>query len=116
MYNPLSIFSTPCMLLVPTTKKFEGVHYKEFEEGEMFFCSFKSYGGTNLKGAEKSSGEILVILDTANIECFYNPNINGTCRIKNLINDGIYEIINEPEDVEQRHKLLKFKVQRLKNG
>lgn len=114
MYNPISVFSTPMQLLIPTYKKVEGVSYKEYIEGPIFFGSFKSYGGTNLKGSQDTNGALLTVIDTANIECFYRPDITSECRIKNLVNNGIYDIINNPEDVECRNKLLKFKVQRLK--
>nr|DAS45612.1 MAG TPA: Vta1-like protein [Caudoviricetes sp.] len=29
---------------------------------------------------------------------------------------AVYDIINEPEDIEQRHKYCKFKVKRVKGG
>ena len=114
MYNPKSIFSTPMRLLIPKYKKVEGVSYKEYEEGPIFFGSFKSYGGTNLKGSEDGNGVLFSVIDTANIECYYRPDITSECRILNLVNNGIYDIIHNPEDVECRNKLLKFKVQRLK--
>lgn len=117
MYRPVSVFSTPLMLLIPEYGEHEGVSYKKYpKEGPIFFGSFKTYGGTNLKGSQKTATEVMTIIDTANIECFYRPDIKAECRIKNLLNDGIYDIINEPEDIEQRRVLLKFKVQRLKGG
>lgn len=117
MYRPVSVFSTPLMILSPTYSNHEGVPYKEYpEEGPIFFGSFKTYGGTNLKGSQQTAAEVMTIIDTANVECFYRPDIKSECRIKNLVNGGIYDIINEPEDVEQRRVLLKFKVQRLKGG
>lgn len=117
MYRPISNFYTPLMLLIPSYTKVEGVSYKEYpNEGPVFFGSFKSYGGTNLKGSQDTNGDILTVIDTANIECFYREDITSECRIKNLINGGLYDIINEPEDVEQRRVLLKFKVQRFKGG
>lgn len=117
MYRSTSIFSTPLMLLIPTYKEHEGVAFKEYpKEGPVFFGSFKTYGGTNLKGSQKTAAEVMTIIDTANIECFYRPDIKAECRIKNLINNNVYDIINEPEDIEQRRVMLKFKVQRLKGG
>lgn len=98
------------------TKKAD-VAFKEYpKEGPVFFGSFKTYGGTNLKGSQKTAAEVMTIIDTANIECFYRPDIKAECRIKNLINNNVYDIINEPEDIEQRRVMLKFKVQRLKGG
>lgn len=115
MYKSTSIPTTPCQLLIPKTTNHAGIVKKEYIESDIFFCIFKSYGGTNLKGAE-SSGDIIKIVDTANCECYYNPNITSSCKIKNLVNNKTYEIINEIEDVECRHMLMKFKVQCIKGG
>ena len=117
MYRPTSIFSTPLMLLIPTYEEHEGVPYKRYpDEGPIFFGSFKTYGGTDLKGSQKTAAEVMTIIDTCNIECFYRPDIKSECRIKNLLTGAIYDIINEPEDIEQRRVLLKFKAQRWKGG
>ena len=76
-----------------------------------FFGSFKTYGGT-----EKTVNGVYSIEDTANIETMYRPDITGVCRIARAEDKAVFDIINEPEDINQRHQFLKFKVKRLKGG
>ena len=99
------------MLLIPTWESVRGVNKKSYPlEGDVFFGNFKSYGGTEI---EKNN--ILVIEDTATIETWFNPDIKSDCAIK--FEDGrVYEIINEPENIENRNQFMKFKVRRLKGG
>lgn len=77
----------------------------------IFFCSFKTYGGT-----EKTVNGVYSIEDTANIETMYRSDITGVCRIARAEDKAVFDIINEPEDINQRHQFLKFKVKRLKGG
>ena len=60
--------------------------------------------------------DIYAIEDTAVIETWYRPDIRSDCRIMLAENGAVYDILNEPEDMEQRHKYCKFKVQRIKGG
>ena len=57
-----------------------------------------------------------VVEDTANIETMYRSDITGVCRIARAEDKAVFDIINEPEDINQRHQFLKFKVKRLKGG
>jgi len=99
------------MLLIPTWECIRGVNKKNYPaEGEVFFGSFKAYGGTEI---EKNN--ILVIEDTAVVEAWFNPDIKSDCAIK-LEDNRIYEIINEPENIENRNQFMKFKVRRLKGS
>lgn len=116
MYRSTSTPTTPMQLLIPNSKNNSGYVTSDYEDGGMFFSVFKSYGGTDLKGAESASGSIIKIIDTANVECCYNPKITSKCMVKNLITGKTYRIINEPEDVEQRHMILKFKVQNIEGA
>ena len=77
----------------------------------LFFGSFKTYGGT-----EKTVNGVYSIEDTANIETMYRSDITGVCRIARAEDKAVFDIINEPEDINQRHQFLKFKVKRLKGG
>ena len=113
-YRPSSPFVTPLMLLIPTYKTVKGVptkKYPEIDEGELIWCSFKTYGGT-----ERATNDVYSIEDTANIETWYRPDIKGDCRIAITDSKAIYEIINEPEDIDQHHQYCKFKVKRIKGG
>lgn len=119
----------PLVLLIPKSiKQVKGVNKKEYPTIEealsvkdqnnnsinLFFGSFKTYGGTENK--EKIINGIYVIEDTANIETWYRPDITSNCRIARANDGAVFEIINEPEDINQRHQFLKFKVRRVKGG
>lgn len=115
----------PLILLIPTYKNVSGVNkpiYPSIEEAlnvkdkkgnsiNLFFGSFKTYGGT-----ERDINGVYSIEDTANIETMYRPDIKANCRIARANDDAIFDIINEPEDINQRHQFLKFKVKRIKGG
>ena len=109
----------PLVLLVPNIKNINGVNKKSYpsikeaikDENNLFFGSFKTYGGT-----EKNINGVYSIEDTANIETWYRPDIQSNCRIARANDNAIFDIINEPEDINQRHQFLKFKVKRLKGG
>ena len=116
----------PLVLLIPgSISKNKGVNQKQYPTVEealsvkdkndkpknLFFGSFKTYGGT-----EKVVNGIYSIEDTANIETWYRPDINSNCRIARANDGAIFDIINEPEDINQRHQFLKFKIKRVKGG
>lgn len=115
----------PLVLLIPTTENVKGVSKKTYPTIEdalskkdennnsinLFFGSFKTYGGT-----ERDVNGVYSIEDTANIETMYRPDIKANCRIARANDGAIFDIINEPEDINQRHQFLKFKVKRVKGG
>lgn len=111
--------SIPLVLLVPNTTIVSGVTKKSFPTLEealrnndnLFFGAFKTYGGT-----ERDVNGVYSIEDTANIETWYRPDIKSNCRIARANDGAIFEIINEPEDINQRHQYLKFKVRRVKGN
>ena len=110
MYRPREPFTTPVQLFNPTYKTVKGVTVKEYpEKGELIFCSFKTYGGT-----ESSVNDQLSVVDTANIETWYRPDITSASMIK--LGAKEYEVMGEPEDIEQRHQFLKFKVRGVQGG
>ncbi|MCQ2978214.1 MAG: head-tail adaptor protein [Clostridia bacterium] len=118
-YKPDLSNMIPLVLLVPTTTTVSGVTKKSFptvaaalqNENNLFFGTFKSYGGT-----ETDTNGVHSIIDTANIETWYRPDIKSDCRIARANDGAIFEIINEPEDINQRHQFLKFKIKRVKGG
>lgn len=114
MFKPVAAqqMTTPCMLLSPVERNVLGVVKKEYEkDGQRFNCNWKSYGGT-----EVINNDVLTIEDTATLVCWYNPLIRANCRVKRLTDGAVYEIVGEPENIEQRNMLLQFKVQRVKGG
>lgn len=106
MYKP-SPFIVAFEILNPTeSKKVNGklVHIYP-ESGHIIYGSFKSFGGT-----ETIINDVLTLIDTANVETFYNPDITSLTRIKKLKDGKIYEILGTPENIEERNMYLKFKV------
>jgi hypothetical protein len=102
------------LLLVPTYAKVSGVNTKTYppiSEGVLFYGNFKTYGGT-----ERDVNGVYSIMDTAHIECWYRPDITSECRIVRASDNAVFDIINEPEDINQRHQFLKFTVRRIKGG
>ena len=115
----------PLVLLIPKISTKKGITNKEYPTVDealaekdkngnsinLFFGSFKTYGGP-----EKTVNGVYSIEDTANIETMYRSDITGVCRIARAEDKAVFDIINEPEDINQRHQFLKFKVKRLKGG
>lgn len=116
----------PLVLLIPkSTTKISGVNKKEYPTVKealavkdkndnpinLFFGSFQTYGGT-----EKTVNGIYSIEDTANISTWYRPDITSNCRIARANDEAIFDIINEPENINMRNQFLKFKIKRVKGG
>lgn len=111
-FKPTLPYTTPIELLIPTYETVKGVRKKIFpDSGERLNCSFKTYGGT-----ERKENDVFSVLDTANIETWYRPDIKSDCAIKVLSTGAIYEIIGEPENINMRNQFCKFKAQRIKGG
>lgn len=111
MYKPKQPFNVPAQLLISSTEKINGVVKKIFVEDNIFFCSAKSFGGT-----EKVINDKYVIEDTIEIETWFNPKITNECRVKLLDDNSEWEIINSPENIDRRNQFLKFKIKSVKGG
>jgi len=110
MYKPQIDSTIALQLLQPTYTNNLGVSTKTYSQnGDVFYGSFKTYGGT-----EKTTNDVYSIEDTAIIECWYNPDIKSDCRVKVCQTGAVYDIINEPENINMRNQYLKFKVKRIK--
>ena len=124
-YRPTIDSPIPLVLLTPVHEKARGVikkNYKTIEEAlaeldgkgnciNLFFGSFKTYGGT-----EEVINGVYSITDTAIIETWYRPDIKANCRIARANDKAIFDIINEPENINMRNQFLKLKVKRVKGG
>ena len=109
-YRPAEPFSTAVELLnVTGTEDIQGVDVDKYEAVGIIMCSFKTFGGT-----ESNINGVLTVADTANIETWYRPDITSASKIK--LGTKVYEVIGEPEDIEQRHQYLMFKVRGVKGG
>lgn len=105
-FKPSFPYSTAVELLIPTYTTQKGVQIKIFPiKGIQINCSFKTYGGT-----ETTTNDVYTVVDTANVETWYRPDIKPDCRIKVLETGDIYEIIGKPENINMRNQFIKFKV------
>lgn len=100
---------TPMQIQIPKSETILGVQKKTYVDDEIITANFKTYGGT-----ESVSNDILSVIDTAQITCWYNPKITSDCRLKRLPDGAIFEVIGEPENLEMRYQILYFKVRRVK--
>lgn len=118
-YKPSFPFNVPFVLLTPTYTTVSGVSKKTFPTLEValqnsdniFYGNFKTYGGT-----ERDVNGVYSIEDTGNVETWFRPDIESDCRIARAVGGAVYEIINEPEDINLMHQFLKFKIRRIKGG
>ena len=108
-YRPSEPFTTMVELYNPTYTTVKGVSVKTWAKIDSLNCSFKTYGGT-----ESTSNDVLTVIDTANIETWYRPDITSASQIR--LGNEIYEVTGKPEDIEQRHQFIKFKVRGVKGG
>lgn len=108
-YRPSEPFTTTLELLNPVYETVKGTPVKKFENVGFINCSFKTYGGT-----ESVVNDVYSLIDTANVKTWYRPDITANSRV--ILGSKVYEIIGEPEDINQRHKYLKFKVRSVRGG
>lgn len=111
MYRPAQPFNVAAQILTATTRKVNGINQKTFVDGDTFFCSARSFGGT-----ERVINNVYVVEDTMQIETYYRPDITADCHIKLLDDLSEWEIISDPENIERRNQFLVFKVKRVKGG
>lgn len=110
-YKPAAPFSVAMRLLVPVTVKQLGVVKKTFstpEDSEMFWGSFRTFGGT-----ENMKDNVITTIDTAVIDTWYRPAITAACQIYLCETGEVYDIISTPEDINFRHQYMQFKVQKV---
>ena len=114
MFKPELNNLIPLKLLIPTGSRSYGVRgktYPDVSHGVLFYGTFQTFGGT-----EKRDNGVYSIEDTAIIKCVYRPDIKSDCRVVNAITGAVYEIINEPENLNMQNKYRQFKVRRVKGG
>lgn len=108
MPNEIKELHTPIRLLTPIYKTVSGKTkktYPSIESGELIYCNWKTYGGT-----ESVVNGVLTIIDTADIVTYYRPDIKSDCRVVLLSDNSVYEILGRPENIGQRNIYMKFKV------
>ena len=103
-------FTVAMRLRTPTETNKQGVAsktYSALKDSPLFYGSFRTFGGT-----EGVSNDGLTLIDTATINCWYDPMIKADCRVYIEETAAEYEIIGQPEDIGMRHQYLVFKVRR----
>lgn len=104
-FMPQLPFNVPAMHLKRSVIKVNGVNQEQFTAGATFYCSAKSYGGT-----EKVVNGVYVIEDTWNIDTWYNSVFGKGDRIRFLDDGQTFEIIATPENINRRGQYMRFKV------
>lgn len=104
-YQPQVPFNVPAMHLKRSVKKVNGVNQETFAEKSMFYCSAKSYGGT-----ERTVNDVYVIEDTWQIDTWFNPVFSKGDKIRFLDDNSEYEILASPENINRRGQYMRFKV------
>ena len=98
-------FDIPALHLKRTLTKINGVNQENFTEAEKpFFCSAKSYGGT-----EKVVNGVVVIEDTWIVDAYYNPTFSKGDKIRFLDDNSEFEILASPENINRRGQYMRFK-------
>jgi len=111
-YKPQMPFTVPFKILTPTLTTIKGTRTKIFTESEtVYFCSFRTFGGT-----EMTENGVYSVVDTAIIDTWFTDQITADCRIHNLQNGQVYEVIGTPENINMRNQYLKFRVRAIKGG
>jgi hypothetical protein len=111
-YKPSSPFTVAMKLLIPEWVVVKGVRKKIFPEPEtvnqVFFGSFKTYGGT-----EGWNNDVYMVEDTATIDAWYDPNVTADCRIYLCGTGETWDIVGRPENIDMRNQYLQIKVKRV---
>ena len=107
-YQPQVPFNVPCEHLKRTITKVNGANKPTFTKKGMFYCSAKSYGGT-----EKVVNDVYVVEDTWVVDTWYNPDITKGDRIRFLDDNSEFEILASPENINRRGQYMRFKVLRI---
>lgn len=112
--------TTPFYYYVGSYSKVNGVNQRTFtiekdkdDKPIVRFCNFSTYGGS-----EYNNNGVVVVDDTANIVCWFDPSIKagGAIQLCEDANGPLFEILGEPENVEMRNQEMTFKVRRYKGG
>lgn len=109
-FKPSVPFTVPMKLLVPVSTTSYGAGKKVFsapEDSELFYGSFRTFGGT-----ENIKDDVYTIVNTAVIDTWYRPDIKADCQIYLCDTGQTYDIISDPEDIDFRHQYLQFKVRK----
>lgn len=107
-YRPRLTNLVPLIILNPKWETKQGVRKKTYPQKSdlVFQGTFRTYGGS--EGVDRNG--LYALEDTATIECWFRPDITSETRIYNPRNGKTYEVMNAPEDANQKSQILRFKV------
>lgn len=109
-FTPNTPYNVPFFIMIPDYETVKGTRKKIFKKvEETFFCSFRTFGGT-----EKVVNDVVVVENTGIVETWFEPNITSKCNIE--INGQIYEILGTPENINMRNQFMVFKVRAIQGG
>ena len=111
IYKPALPFTVPIYLHFPVIEIIKGVAVKSYGNKTLIYCSFKTYGGT-----EVNSNGVLALENTAIIETWYREDITANCVVSLAESGKLYSIIGIPENISMKNKFLKFKVKAIQGG
>lgn len=109
--SPLNV---PMVLLIPTYSTAYGVPTKSYpsvDDGIIFYGSFRTFGGT-----DREVNGLYSVENTATIDTWFRPDIKSDCRICVPSTGNTFEILGEPENIEQRNQYLRIRVTQVKGG
>lgn len=111
-YRPSLPFSTALVVLKPEIVKVNGVQQKipDLDKGFTIFASFRTFGGT-----ENTVNGIYSIIDTADVETWWRPDITSDCYIAIPDTGAVYRILGDVENIYRRNQFVRFKIERV-NG
>ena len=113
-YRPTKPFDTPLLLYpVTDTKTVMGAVVNTYApEGILFYGSFATYGGS-----DRQVNGMYSVEDTATVVTWYRPEFAAFGRVALANNQAkLYQIVGEPEDIEQRHQFTKMRLTRVQGG
>lgn len=104
--RPRQPFTTSVELQTASFETVLGVATKKYISKGNISCLWKTFGGTETE----VNGQI-VVTDTVQVQTWFRDDIDSSARL--ILNGKVYEIMGEPEDIEQRHQFMRFKVKRV---
>lgn len=110
-YRPSIPFTTALRIISPKVVKVNGVNSKtpDLDNSFLINAAFRSFGGT-----EQTINGVFSIIDTADIETWYRPDITSEKYVMVESTRALYRILGDPENIEMRNQFLRFKIERVK--
>lgn len=93
-------------LMLPTAKETDyGTVVNGYKPDIAFWTSKRTFNGT-----EEVINGVMVIKNTAVIDCYYNPKITTNCRLKDR-EGRQWRIISVPENINGNGQYMQFKIE-----